>query len=163
MNGTSWTRARRLAPTLLGLALVGLVGCGGGEPAEEELVEEAPSPPAATMPEATVIEATQLVTNQATYEGQTVRINGVRVSSLLGSGAVWVDLPTDLQPTPFLVRTPTPPATGSTVDIVGTVMAMDEATVDEWVTSGMISENDRLQAEFATHYIDAQAVQPAGM
>ena len=162
MNGTSWTRARRLAPTLLGLALVGLVGCGGGEPAEEELVEEAPSL-AATMPEATVVEATQLVTNPATYEGQTVRINGVRVSSPLGSGAVWVDLPADLQPTPFLVRTPTLPATGSTVDIVGTVMAMDEATVDEWVTSGMISENERLQAEFATHYIDAQAVQPVGM
>ena len=162
MNGTSWTRARRLAPTLLGLALVGLVGCGGGEPAEEELVDETPSP-AATMPEATVVEATQLVTNPATHEGQTVRINGVRVSSPLGSGAVWVDLPTGPQPTPFLVRAPTPPATGSTVDIVGTVMAMDEATVDEWVTSGMISENERLQAEFATHYIDAQAVQPAGM
>ncbi len=39
MNGTSWTRARRLAPTLLGLALVRLVGCGGGEPAEMALIE----------------------------------------------------------------------------------------------------------------------------
>jgi len=162
MNVTSWTRVHRLAPTLLGLALVGLVGCGGAEPAEEELVEEVPAPEA-TMPEATVVEATQLGAETATYEGQTVRINGVLVSSPLGSGAVWVDLPTDLQPTPFLIRTPTPPAPGSTVDIVGTVMAMTAATVDEWVTSGMISENERLQAEFATHYLDAQAVQPAGM
>ena len=164
MTATTWTRTRRRAPTLLGLALVGLVGCGGGEPAEEEMVEEAPeAAPAPTMPDAPVLDATELQTNAAAHEGQTVRLNNMMVQSAVGTNAVWVELPNK---NPFLVRTDNPPSAGAHVDVVGEVRPVNEALVNEWVSSGAITENDKLVVEFATHYIDAQAVEPtagAGM
>jgi hypothetical protein len=155
MNATKWTRA------LLVFGLVGLAACGGGEPAEEEVVEEAPAPAAPVMPEAPVLDATELQTNAAAHEGMTVRLNGMRVSSTLGTGAAWVELPNK---NPFLVRAATQPAANSTVDIVGRIEPVTPEVVNEWVTAGAITEGERIQAEFATHYIAADMIQPsAGM
>ena len=152
MNGSNWTR------TLLGFALIGLMACGGGETTEEEIVEEAPAPAAPAMPEAAVLDATELQMNAAAHEGQTVRLNGMNVQSAVGANAVWVELPNK---NPFLVHTMTPPAAGTAVDIVGTVNAITPEIVAGWVTSGAITENDKLVVEFATHYIEAQAIEPA--
>jgi hypothetical protein len=157
MNGSKWTRS------LLGMALVGLTACGGGEPADEEVVEEAPAEAAAAaMPEAAVLDPTELQTNAAAHEGMTVRLNGMNVQSAVGTNAVWVELPNR---NPFLVHVATPPvpAAGRSIDIVGTVQPITPEVVNGWVSSGAITENDRLVVEFATHYIEAQAVQPAGM
>jgi hypothetical protein len=158
MNATKWTR------TLMGLALVGLMACGGGEPAEEEVVEEAP-PAAPAMPEATVIQATELATNPQAHEGMTVRVNALMVKSPVGNSAVFVDLPTTPAPTPFLVYflAPPIPAAGRSVDIVGTVKPVTPEVVSGWVTAGTITENDRLVVEFASHYLESQSIQPAGM
>ena len=159
MNATKWTR------TLLGLALVGLMACGGGEPAEEEVVEEAPEAPAApAMPEATVVEGAALA-NPAAYNGQTIRVNGLQVNSQVGNSAVFVNLPTSPAPTPFLIHFASPPvpAAGRTIDVVGTVTPVTPELVDGWVSSGAITENDRLMVEFASHYLESQAVQAAGM
>jgi hypothetical protein len=160
MNKTYWMHGRRSASLFLGLALVGLVACGGGEPAVEEVVEEAP-PAAPAMPEATVVDLAEFGTNPGGYEGTPVRLNAVPVTSVLGTNAVWVELPTTPAVTPFLVHTATPPAANTRVDIVGTVTAVTPAAVDEWVNSGVISENDRLVVEFATHYLEAEAIQPS--
>ena len=121
MNTTKWTR------TLLGLALVGVTACGGGE-TEEEVIEEAPveAPAAPAMPEAAVLDATELQTNAAAHEGQTVRLNDMHVTSTVGTAGVWVELPNK---NPFLVHTTTPPATGSMVDIVGTVTPITPAAI----------------------------------
>src|SRR5687768_14190245 len=157
MNTTKWTRA------LLSFAVVGLVACGGAE-TEEEIVEEAPEAPAApAMPEATVVQGGTLGTNFPAYEGQTVRLNGLRVTAMVGTSAVFVELPTTPQPTQFLVHSTTPPAVGSTVDVVGTVTPITPQVVDGWLSSNAITENDRALVEFSTHYLEAQAVQPAGM
>jgi hypothetical protein len=160
MNATKWTR------TLLGLALIGVTACGGGEPAEEEVVEEAPAAPAApAMPEAPVIEATELASNAAAHQGMPVRLNALMVNSAVGTGAVFVNLPTSPAPTPFLIQFPNPPvpAAGRSIDVVGTVKPVTPELVNGWVSSGVITENDRLMVEFASHYLEAQAVQPAGM
>jgi hypothetical protein len=158
MNGTKWTRA------LLVFGLVGVAACGGGEPAEEEVMEEAPQAAAPTMPEAPVIQASELA-NASAHEGMTVRVNGLQVSSAVGTSAVFVNLPTSPAPTPFLVHFSAPPvpAAGRTFDVVGTVTPITPEVVDGWISSGAITENDRLMVEFATHYIESQAVQAAGM
>ena len=165
MEKTFWTRGRGFSFSLVGMALVALMACGGGEPAEDEMVEEAApealSAPA--MPEATVVDPAELGTNPGAHEGGAVRINGVAVTSLLGTSAFWVELPTSPAVTPFLVHSATPPAANTRVDIVGTVTAVTTAAVDEWVTSGAITENDRLVVEFATHFLEAEAIQPSGM
>jgi len=160
MNSTKWTR------TLLGLALVGVMACGGGEPEEDPAAEAAPEAPAApALPEATVVEGAALGTNPASYEGQTVRVNGLTVKSPVGTSAVFVDLPTTPQPTPFLIHfgAPPVPAGGRAIDIVGVVTPVTPEVVEGWVASGAITENDRLVVEFASHYLESQAVQPAGM
>jgi hypothetical protein len=165
MNATRWTRTLQLF--MGSLALVGVMACGGGEPAEEEpAAEAAPEAPAApTMPEATVVEAAQLATGAAALEGQTVRVNGLAVNSQVGTSAVFVNLPTSPAPTPFLIHFSAPPvpAAGRSIDVVGTVTPVTPELVNGWVSSGAITENDRLMVEFASHYLESQAVQPAGM
>jgi hypothetical protein len=156
MNASKWTRS------LLGMALVGLMACGGGEPAEEEVSEEA-APPEATAPaapSAPALDPTELQTNAAAHEGEQVSLSGMNVQSTVGTSAVWVELPNK---NPFLVHFAAPPipAAGRRVDLVGTVHAITPDVVNGWVSSGAITENDKLVVEFATHYLEAESVTAA--
>ena len=161
MDRNVWHRAgTKLAASMMVFGLVSLAACGGGEEGEEIEVDVEAPPAAPAMPEGTVIDAAQLQTGAAALAGQTVRVNGVKVVSRLGANGFWVELPNK---NPFLVVT-TDSATVNpqqTVDVVGVVTVMNPATLNEWVTSGRISENQKLEAEFATEYIEATAVQPA--
>ena len=162
MTETYWKRGLRLTSSCLVLTLVALTGCGGGEPAADDMAEGAPAmedAAAPAMPEAPVVDASALATDPAAYEGQMVRLDGMMATSMIGTNAVFIELPTEPAPTPFLVRADSPPAVGSMFDVVGTVTAVTTAAVDEWVSSGAIAENDRMVVEFATHYLDAAAVQ----
>lgn len=152
MNTTKWTR------TLMGFALVGMMACGGGE-TEEAPIEEAPEAAAPAAPAAPELAATELA-NPAAHEGMTVQVSNLKVAGAVGTSAVWVELPTTPAPTQFLVRTPTPPAVGSTVTVVGTVHPVTPEVVEGWLSAGAISENDKLVVEFASHYLDATSVQP---
>jgi len=160
MDTSRWYRASRLLA--VSMMTTGLLACGGGDD-EAEVPAEAPAaaPAAPAMPEATVVESMQLQTGAAALAGQTVRVNGLNVQSKLGTKAFWVQLPNK---NPFLIVTAedSPVQNGQTVDVVGTVKQMNPATLNEWVTSGRINENQKLEAEFATEYIEAAAVQPAG-
>jgi hypothetical protein len=163
MDQNRWHRAsNRLAVSMMTVGLIGLAACGGGEEAEAPAEEPAAAAPAApAMPEATVVESMQLQTGAAGLAGQTVRVNGLQVQSPLGTKAFWVALPNK---NPFLIVTAEDAtvSNGQTVDVVGTVRQMNPTTLNEWVTSGRITENQKLEAEFATEYIEAQAVQPSG-
>ena len=148
-----WARqAARLA--LLGL--VTMIGCGG----EDSVVEEEPVVEVPVMPEFTEIQAEQLQTGAAVLRGQMVRVNGVRVMSLVGTKGFWVELPNG---NPFLVRTEddTTIESNQLVDIVGTIMAVSESLVADWVASGSISESDKLTVEFATDFIEVEMLMPA--
>ncbi len=150
-----------LGSSCLVVALVALTGCGGDEPAADDMAEEAPAmeEAAPAMPEAAVVDAGALGADPSAYEGQTIRLNGVMAASMVGMGAVFIELPTDPAPTAFLVRTDSPPAVGAMFDVVGTVTPITTAAVDEWVSAGEITENDRLVVEFATHYLEGESVE----
>lgn len=161
MTETYWRHGLRLTSSCLVVALVALTGCGGGEPAADDMTEDAPAmeEAASEMPEAAVVDAGALGADPAAYEGQMIRLNGMMAASVVGTGAVFVELPTDPAPTAFLVRSDSPPAAGAMFDVVGTVTAITAAAVDEWVSAGEITENDRLVVEFNTHYLEAESVE----
>ena len=149
--------ARRVAPLVL-LGLVTMIGCGGEEPAADPVVEE--EPVVEVMPEFTEIQAEQLQTGAVAFRGQMVRVNGVRVMSLVGTNGFWVELPNR---NPFLVRTEddTTVEPNQLVDLVGTIMAVSESLVADWVASGSIGESDKLTVEFATDFIEVEMLMPA--
>src|SRR5688572_10457412 len=144
----------------MAFALVGLMGCGGGEEVEE-VPAEAPEVEAPAGPAATEVQALQLQTGAAALAGQQVRVNGLKVVSSLGDRAFWIELPNK---NPFLVITqePTNVSQQATVDVVGRVVVMTPEILNEWVSSGRITENQRLEAEFATEFLEADQVMPSG-
>jgi hypothetical protein len=163
MDRNAWNRmGARCAASMMVFGLVSLAACGGAEEGEEmaEDTAAAEAPAAAAMPEAQAIDPAQLQTGAAALAGQTVRLNAMKVVSSLGPNGFWVELPNK---NPFLVVTADAATAnpGETVDVVGTVTQMTPETLNEWVSSGRITENQKLEAEFATEYIDAQAVQAA--
>ena len=130
------------------------------QPAVLEEVEETPDDYAGT-----IVAAEDLKTGAEAYEGQVVRLARVVISSTMGGQAFFVDLPAseNLPATPFLVRA-LPEAgailtMGSMATVTGTLMAVTDSIVEDWVGAGIISENDRLLVEFATHFIEANQVQ----
>lgn len=130
------------------------------EPTQPAVMEETEAAPEDTFA-GTVVSADDLKTGSEAYEGQLVRLSGVAVSQTMGANAFFVDLPAteSLPATPFLVRAMPDaggvPAMGVEVVITGTLMAVTDSLVSDWVGSGVISEQDRLLVEFATHFIEA--------
>ncbi len=125
---------------------------------EEPVVEE--------MMAGTLIEASALETGAGNYVGQTVRLDGLNVASPVGGKAFFVDLPR----TPFLARLSdeliaageaVPPVQQS-VNIVGSVVAMNDSIVSAWAEAGDITDNDRLMVEFATHFLEVLEMQAEG-
>lgn len=94
------------------------------------------------------------------FAGRTLQVNGVPVAATVGPRAFWGDVPGQ---NPFLVvmGDGVQPAggtlsAGQAYDIVGTVQAVDEAALNQWVQSGAIGEGQREEASFATHVLVAQ-------
>ncbi|GEM_PF-6388478 len=158
-NSRNRDEVRRVAPFVL-LGLVTMIGCGGGEPDADPALEEETVVEVPVMPEFTEIQAEQLQTGAATFRGQMVRVNSVRVMSLVGTKGFWVELPNG---NPFLVRTEDDTTVGvdELVDIVGTITAVSESLVADWVASGSISESDKLIVEFATDFVEVEMLMPA--
>ena len=103
------------------------------------------------------------------YVGQVIRGVGYQVASVLGTQGFWVATPSG---NPFLVVwTDELMAEGATVaqgDLItalGEIKLMEMAAIDAWAAAETITENDRIVAEFATHYLHATRVDvtvPAG-
>jgi len=93
------------------------------------------------------------------FSGRTLQVEGVPVAATVGPRAFWGDVPGQ---NPFLVvfadgvGTGATVAAGETYTIVGTVQAVDEASLGQWVQSGAINEAQRDEASFATHALIAQ-------
>lgn len=134
--------------------------------AEGDTAAVAEAGPAGAAPAQTVND-TVFEQNVKTYVGQVVEITKVKFSSGLSSQTFWVELPTGQ---PFLVKLDsalvasgaTPP-TGGTLHIVGTVQSKDPALVAQWMQSGVLQNDDqKIQAEFGTTYMEARQIRPAG-
>lgn len=120
---------------------------------------------AAVAPQHTV-DGTAFEQNMRSYVGQVVALNGVRFSSGLSRQTFWLELPSGA---PYLVKLDsamvaagtTPPA-GGTLDIVGTVKEKDAALVAQWLQSRVLeTEDQQMQAEFGTTYLEARQIRPA--
>lgn len=91
--------------------------------------------------------------------GQEVTVEPLPVASLLGTQGFWVELPNR---NPFLVSLSAQlradsvtVAMGDRVGVTGTVQAVNDSVLTAWTEAGTITENDRIVAEFATHFIEA--------
>lgn len=159
MERNRWHGATRAASTMM-LALLAATACEkkADQTMAADTMKAAAAPAAPTMPEAQVIDAAQLEKGAAALKGQKVRVNAATVASNLGTRAFWFSLPNK---NPFLVvqGTDVTVKPQDVVDLVGTVQVMNDSTLKAWVTSGQITENQKLEAEFATEYIQAEAVQ----
>ena len=99
-----------------------------------------------------------------TYLNRQVTVQGASVAAALGPRAFWADIP---GANPFLVvlgegaEGVGAPAPGQSYDLSGTVQAVDEATINQWVTAGTINQGARDEASFATHYLQATQARPA--
>jgi hypothetical protein len=100
------------------------------------------------------------------YLGQTIRLQNVQAQSSLGKEAYWLDMPSQV---PFLLKADSALAasgdftmeTGTSYYVMGRVLAMDDSVLSAWEASGAIQgEGERMQAEFATDFIEASIVRP---
>jgi hypothetical protein len=98
-------------------------------------------------------------------EGSEIRVASFNVASTLGTQGFWLDIPNG---NPFLVSMSAEVmasgiavAAGASATVTGVVHAMSDSTLTAWATAGTIQDNDRIVAEFATHYLEATQVELA--
>jgi hypothetical protein len=112
---------------------------------------------------ATVVSGEILQTDPSPYTGQRIRVEALYVTGGLGTQGFWLELPNR---NPFLVslsasaRAEGITATfGQTVTVTGTLVAMGDSVLNAWSTAMTIGEGDRLAAEYATHFVEAEMIQ----
>ena len=115
---------------------------------------------------ALTIPASDIQMDASGFEGQLIRIQDIPVASGLGTQGFWIEMPNK---NPFLVSMTeevkaegVSPQAGQNVTVIGTVLPMNDSVLTAWTTAGSIGEGDRLAAEFATHFINAQRVLVTG-
>lgn len=130
------------------------------EPGRTDAAAADPAAPATVIDPATLNQPDQ-------YVGQTVELESINVISTLGTQMFWVELPGG---SPYLVKVDstaaaqgaTAPASGR-VNVQGQVQRITPTVLDDWMARGLLrNEDERLQAEFSSTYIQARRVQPAG-
>lgn len=103
--------------------------------------------------------------NPMEYENERIRLRDLEVASTLGPEAFWFQLPSE---DPYLVKLDsTLVAMGTQVSsgdvaqrIEGRVHAMSDSVLDAWEAQGAFTnETHRLEAEYATSFIQATVVQ----
>lgn len=116
------------------------------------------------MNAAPTITAAELRGDLTALVGQEVTVEPLPVASLLGTQGFWLELPQQ----PFLVSLSdslrmegVTVQMGQQVSVTGTVHAVNDSVLTAWTESGTINENDRIVAEFATHFIEASGVRTA--
>lgn len=121
--------------------------------------------PSTSSAPAEVVTDTAFEQNMKTYRGRDVQLT-VPFSAGLSPQTFWVELPTGQ---PLLVKLDSTllaqgvkPPTGGRLAITGAVQEKDAATVAQWLQQGVLQNDDqRMQAEFGTTYIEARQIRPA--
>lgn len=109
-----------------------------------------------------VIDPEQIQMDAEPFEDDSITVESLPVTSLLGERGYWLEMPNG---NPFLISVSDGTQIeggeleeGVTVSVTGDVLAINDSILTDWVDSGAIGEGDRLAAEFATHFIEATAV-----
>ncbi len=104
----------------------------------------------------------EFLANPNAFVGQRVRVTGMRVASYLGTQAFWAgpdENPYLVKLGPALVEAGTAVLTEQILQVVGTVHEMNDSVLNAWDSLGVFqSEGDRVVAEFATTFIEAEQV-----
>lgn len=137
-------------------------------PVEVEVVEGA-GEVQQEMASAPVVDNEVFGTNPMVHEDLRIRLNGLRVNSLVGGSSEAFQLQVPNQNDPYLVRM-LPEALmegdvvgeGSTISLIGTVHAMTDSVADAWVASGAIPDSERIVVLFALSFFEAEEVDVTG-
>jgi hypothetical protein len=112
--------------------------------------------------DAVPISASDIMLDASGYEGQLVRLEPQTVLSLVGQQGFTLDFPTG----PFLVSLSDDLiaddlglANGDVVRVTGRVTAMSPEIAAGWQAAGRLTEGERMVAEFAVHFIAAEAIE----
>jgi hypothetical protein len=108
-----------------------------------------------------LIGAERIQMDASGFEGQDIRLEALPVASVLGSQGFWLQMPNG---NPFLMSVGGDVSIeggeiqpGSVeIDVTGRLLAMNDSVLTAWTDAGSIGDGDRLAAEFATHFIEAQ-------
>ena len=109
------------------------------------------------------IGAADIMLDASGFEGQLVRLEPQLVASFVGQAGFMLDLPAG----PFLVAfsddlvadAPELVPQQDVVRVTGTVTAMSPEIAAAWQEAGRLTEAERIVAEFAVHFIEAQDVE----
>ncbi|HEX7120567.1 MAG TPA: hypothetical protein VF212_17375 [Longimicrobiales bacterium] len=130
------------------------------EPSAPQVVEESDEPAAGAV---AAVRLDDLAAGLTNYLGTEVRLEAISVASRLGEQAFWTatsnGIPFLVRLTPSLVADSVSVASGETVTVVGRVVAMSDSVLAAWEQEGVIAnDNQRLEAEFATGFVEATQV-----
>lgn len=162
--------AANLAIPLMIVAFLVMAGflwwLGATAEGTEGPVETASADTVATGPTATQIELADLQMRPDSLLGQDIQVAGASVASRMGTQAFWIELPNRnpflVHMAPSLVQDSVQVQQEETVTLVGSVHAMSDSVLTAWLADSVITEGQRLEAEFATHFIEARRVDRQG-
>ena len=114
----------------------------------------------------TDVPLTELEASPAEYVGREVRLATYGVASMLGQQGFWLGTPSG---NPFLVSMSDalmaeglPVSPGDTIMVSGVVTEMNDSVLSAWEAAATIDETDRIVAEFAIHFVEANAITITG-
>jgi hypothetical protein len=104
--------------------------------------------------------------NPTQYEGQDIRLAGIKVASPLGSALFWVELPSGQGTVPYLIKADSTKvaggkavASGDVVVVTGNVHPVTDSVLTAWQAQGVLKDDAQLnEAAYATTYLDALRV-----
>jgi hypothetical protein len=124
------------------------------------VVEDTTAAPT-TIEGATVVDVADIMMDASPYDGQMITLEGLKIASKLGTQGFWLEMPSG----PFLVSMSEAVKAeglvlprGAATSVTGVVHAISDSVLTAWTDAGTIGEGDRLAAEFATHFMEAQQV-----
>ena len=135
---------------------------------ELEIVEDTTAEMVDNFGDAVPITAADIMTDASPYAGQLVRLAPQTVLSMVGQQGFTLDFPAG----PFLVSYSDQEITdgfavapGDVVRVTGRITAMTPEIAGGWQEAGRLNEGERMVAEFAVHFLQAEDIEvsaPAG-
>ena len=153
------------------LAMVGLMYwlSQNAEPTQVEIIDDEPE---SRTP---VVSASEFGIDPMAHTVSDIRIPNLEVASRLGDMAFWVQIPVEapdgsILNQPYLVKMDsTVSATvevrlrpGDRVTLEGVVFEMTDSILSDWEAAGAINQGNRIEAEFATDFLEAHVVEVSG-
>lgn len=132
---------------------------GGGDMVAQTTEVDSLAQQAAQVP---AVDPMAFADNPRQYVGTEVRLQNVPVDSRLGLNSLWLKLPNQGL---YLVRgTVTNTAdinVTQRITVAGEVLPMTDSVVTAWIEEGSITEQEEMEARYATSYLDAWYIAPA--